>query len=67
MSKSKNTTEIGYENRKGQINLGRTGELGTDHMQYLYKMQCKFCNTEYKSNGSDIFQRKCPECQGGRP
>jgi hypothetical protein len=23
------------------------------------------CGREYGANGSDIFQRKCPNCQGG--
>jgi PHP family Zn ribbon phosphoesterase len=61
------TTEPGYENKNNQINVGRTGEEGTDHMQLLYLMECKKCGFKYKANGSDIWQRKCPNCQGGRP
>ena len=61
------TTDIGYVNRNSQINLGCTEELGTDHGQWFYKMECQHCGYTYKANGSDIFQRKCPKCQGGRP
>ena len=59
------STAVGYINRNNQINLGRTQERGTDHGQWLYRMRCEHCQTEYTSNGSDIFQKKCPACQGG--
>lgn len=49
------------------MNIGRTEENGTDHMQWFYSMECQSCNFKYKANGSDIWQRKCPNCQGGRP
>jgi hypothetical protein len=65
--KMSKTTEIGYINKNKQINLGGTAEPGTDHLQWLYLMECKICNFNYKANGSDIWQRKCPKCQGGRP
>lgn len=61
------TTEAGYINRNEQKNLGRTEERGTDNNQWFYKMQCQKCGWVYLANGSDIFQRKCPNCQGGRP
>ena len=60
------STETGYVNRNNQKNLGRTNEPGTDYGQWFYKMQCGNCGYEYKANGTDIFQRKCPKCQGGR-
>lgn len=59
------TTDIGYTNDNLQTNLGRTEYSGTDHMQHLYKMRCGNCGHEYHANGSDIFQKKCPRCQGG--
>lgn len=59
------STAVGYINRNNQINLGRTQERGTDHGQWLYRMRCEHCQTEYNANGSDIFQKKCPACQGG--
>lgn len=63
----KNTTVSGYVNKNNQINIGFSGEFGTDHMQKFYLMKCLNCNYRYKSNGSDIWQRKCPKCQGGKP
>lgn len=67
MKKNKATTDIGFINKNNQKNLGRTNEHGTDHIQWFYAMQCLNCNFEYKANGSDIWQRKCPNCQGGMP
>ena len=61
------TTEQGYVNRNNQVNMGKTEEPGTDNMQWFYNMQCLNCGYSYKANGTDIFQRKCPKCQGGRP
>jgi len=61
------TTRAGYINRNNQENLGSLGLTGTDHNQILYRMRCGDCGEEYAANGSDIFQRKCPSCQGGRP
>lgn len=61
------STENGYVNRNNQINKGRTNEPGTDNGQWFYQMQCMNCGHTYKANGTDIFQRKCPKCQGGKP
>ncbi len=59
------TTEIGYVNRNNQEVLGHRGVEGTDHCQTAYKMKCQKCGEVYGANGTDIFQRKCPRCQGG--
>jgi len=59
------TTRIGYVNRNRQKNHGTRGTQGTDHCQYAYKLECLSCGHKYGANGSDIFQRKCPRCQGG--
>ena len=59
------TTKIGYINRNNQKNLGHQGKPGNDHYQLLHTLQCQKCGHEYGSNGSGIFQRKCPKCQGG--
>ena len=63
------TTAIGYINRNNQQVLGHRGETGTDHGQFSYKLVClnTECREEYDANGTDIFQRKCPKCQGGSP
>lgn len=64
----KGTTRVGYINRNGQKNLGHIDppRAGTDHYQNVYILQCTKCEHVYGSNGFDIFQRKCPSCQGGR-
>lgn len=64
---SRSTTDPGYENPNGQIVVRNTGKLGTDHNQYMYELRCKHCGHTYGANGSDIHERKCPKCQGGRP
>jgi predicted Zn-ribbon and HTH transcriptional regulator len=58
------TTVAGYVNKHGQENLGSTGRPG-DHNQTVYKMKCRECGHVYGANGADIFQKKCPKCQGG--
>lgn len=59
------TTQIGYINRNHQKNHGTAGTAGNDHLQVSYKLECLDCRHSYGANGSDLFQRKCPEC--GKP
>jgi hypothetical protein len=66
MSES-NTTLPGYINRNRQRVIRATDLPGTDHLQKIYVLRCEDCGTEYGANGSDIFQRRCPKCQGGKP
>ena len=61
------TTVAGYINKNNQRNNGCTHEAGTDNNQRFYAMECLSCGYHYKANGTDIWQRKCPKCQGGRP
>jgi predicted RNase H-like nuclease len=61
------TVQVGYVNRNHQEVVRATGRPGTDHGQTVYVLRCELCKTQYGSNGSDNFQRKCPECQGGAP
>ena len=61
------STEVGYVNKKNQKNLGKTSKPGTDNNQWFYQMECLDCGHQYFANGSDIWQRKCPNCQGGQP
>jgi hypothetical protein len=61
------TTAPGYENRNGQRVIRDTGKAGSDYGQRVYVLRCRSCAHEYGANGSDIHERKCPECQGGRP
>jgi hypothetical protein len=64
--RSKSTT-VGFVNRHGQEVLRNTGLPGTDHGQKIYVLQCSKCSAEYSVNGSSIFEKKCPSCQGGAP
>ncbi len=61
------TTVQGYRNRNGQTVIRRTDTPGNDHNQVVYELECGGCGCRYGANGSDIWQRKCPECGGGRP
>jgi hypothetical protein len=61
------TTDIGYVNERGQRVLEKT-ELPSNHYnQSIYLLECTHCGTTYGANGSDIWLRKCPRCQGGMP
>jgi hypothetical protein len=59
------TTRTGYVNKNGQVVVRNTRLPGTDHLQWVYQLGCSQCGYIYGANGSDIFQRKCPVCQGG--
>ena len=61
------TTVPGYRNRHGQVVVRPTGLAGSDHLQRVYVLKCEHCSTEYGANGSDIWERRCPNCQDGRP
>jgi len=62
------TTHPGYVNEPhGQEVIRNTGLHGTDKNQYVYQLGCSHCGHIYGANGSDIFERKCPKCQGGQP
>lgn len=60
-------TDAGTVNRNNQRNNGKTNMPGTDNGQWFYEMECLNYGHKYYANGTDIFQRKCPNCQGGRP
>ena len=60
------STEQGYVNNNQQNN-GCTYSHGTDFNQEFYSMEYLNCGHKYQANASDIWQRKCPKCQGGKP
>jgi hypothetical protein len=64
--KVRRTTEPAFINPHGQITIRNTGLPGTDHNQYVYQLGCSNCGHVYGANGSDIYERKCPQCQKGR-
>jgi hypothetical protein len=66
MGRDRKTTDAGYVNKHGQANLGSTGKPGHWN-QVIYKLKCRACGHVYGANGADIFQKKCPKCQGGAP
>lgn len=57
------TTEVGYINKNNQRNNGRTDKPGTDFGQWFYEMECLECGQKYHANGSNIYEKKCPNCQ----
>jgi len=59
------TTCTGYVNRNGQVIIRNTRLPGTDNNQYVYQLGCSVCGAVYGANGSDIHERKCPNCGGG--
>jgi hypothetical protein len=59
------TIQPGHRNRNRQTVIRATGLPGTDHLQTIYVLRCGDCEAEYGANGSDIFQRRCPDCQQG--
>ena len=59
------TTEPGHVNKNNQMVLRKTLAFGNDHNQRVYAMKCGECGHEYGANGSDIWLRLCPSCQGG--
>jgi len=61
------STRPGFTNANAQTVVRPTGLPGTDHGQSIYVLRCGHCPEEYGANGSDIWLRKCPKCQGGRP
>ncbi len=61
-----NTTNIGFVSANGQVVVRNTKVAGTDKNQFVYQLGCSHCGHVYGANGSDIFERKCPGCQGGK-
>ena len=63
------TTEPGYINRNGQVVIKKTDLPGNGLNQSVYVLECTDCKPPYQygANGCDIWQRKCPNCQGGEP
>jgi len=64
---NKGTTNTGYVNSNRQVTIRNTEAPGTDFLQSVYQVACSICGYNYGANGSDLHDRKCPKCQGGRP
>jgi len=61
----KGTTTPGYINSNGQIVVRDTAEAGTDFGSRKFQLACSHCGYNYGANSTDIWERKCPNCQGG--
>jgi hypothetical protein len=58
----------GTVNGRGQEVVERTGAASASFPgQTVYRMKCRGCGGEYGANGCDVWSRRCPLCQGGRP
>ena len=61
------TTQVDYVNSNQQKVHGTRHVQGTDNNQVAYKIECLACGEIYGANGSEIYRRKCPKCQEGKP
>ena len=61
------TSMPGYRNKNDQVVIRRTNLPGNEHSQRVYVLRCAKCRSQYRANGSAIWQRKCPRCGGGKP
>lgn len=57
------STDIGYISKNNQKNLGRRCKSENHYNQWFYELECLDCGHRYYANGSDIWLRKCPQCQ----
>lgn len=62
----KGTTKPGYRNGNGQVVVRRVNRPRNDHNQVVHELECGECRYRYGANGAAIWQRKCPECGGGK-
>jgi hypothetical protein len=60
-------TSIGYRNREGQLVIRKTERGGSAPGQRVFILHCTVCDHEYGADGSDIYDRLCPNCQDGPP
>jgi hypothetical protein len=60
------TTTPGYTNENGQRVIRDTGFASESFPgQRVYQLRCGRCANDYGANGTDVFKRLCPKCQGG--
>ncbi|MGA7220784.1 MAG: hypothetical protein WBX38_20885 [Candidatus Sulfotelmatobacter sp.] len=67
MKTKKNTTQIGFVNRNRQVVVRNTGLPGTDKNATIYQLGCSQCGHVYGANSADIFERRCPKHDNGKP
>jgi putative restriction endonuclease len=49
-----------------QIVLRKTEHPGTDHNSKVWVLRCSICGWHYGANSTDAWERRCPNCQGGK-
>jgi len=66
MPRTAPTTTPGFVNQNGQMVVRDTG-FGSETFpgQRVYQLRCGKCALDYGANGTDVFKRLCPGCQGG--
>ena len=57
----------GDKNQNGQRLLRKSDQPGTDYNARVWVLKCQQCSNIYGSNSTDAWERKCPNCQNGRP
>jgi len=57
----------GDKNRNRQRLLRKSQQRGTDYNARVWILKCELCENVYGSNSTDGWERKCPNCQNGRP
>jgi hypothetical protein len=69
MTKHLKPTELGYVSRNDQCVIRDETIQRDDRRLKIYVLRClnPDCRNEYGATGSEVHQRKCPNCQGGRP
>ena len=60
------TTKIGYRNPNDQVCLGQRDIHDYDTF-YVYEVYCLRCGELYCAYGQEMYQRRCPNCDGGSP
>ena len=57
----------GFVNKNGQVVLYKTEQRNGVQPKMAYKLGCSKCGQVYATRDPDVFERKCPACQGGEP
>lgn len=52
-------------NHQQLLRLSRAS--GTDYKARVWVLKCQLCSNIYGSNSTDAWERRCPNCQSGRP
>jgi len=60
-------TNPGAINRNGQRVVEFLRKDPQNKLNQIYKVACTLCAHRYGAYSSDLWQRRCPECQEGRP